>query len=178
MVFVIRLFGLFVITLNIRKVVAMKSLKRMVGAFSIATAGALAGCGSGYVETAAVVPSLFANVQFALDVRVNGVFLPELGVEAGYEQDVLVQSGSTFEVLASGPVQWTVTIDGTTVNPPLGTGVVFNGVSLVPTAISSGRFSAVASTQGFLARTPVISIIATSVVDNRQDAAINVLLTR
>jgi hypothetical protein len=74
-------------------------------------------------------------------------------------------------------VAWTVTIDGTVVNPPLGTGVVFNGVNLIPTTISSGRFSAVASAQGFLSGTRVISIIATSLVDSRQEANINILLT-
>jgi hypothetical protein len=89
----------------------------------------------------------------------------------------LAGCGSGFEILANGPVAWTVTIDGTVVNPPLGTGVVFNGVNLIPTTISSGRFSAVASAQGFLSGTRVISIIATSLVDSRQEANINILLT-
>lgn len=155
----------------------MKSMKRWVAALSIVATATLAGCGSGYVETTQVVPSLFANVAFSLDMRINGVFIPEVDVEPGYQQDVPMRAGSSFEVLASGPVQWTVTIDGTVVNPPLGTGVIFNGVSLVPTSITSGRFSAVASSQGFLTRTRVISIIATSVVDSRQEANINILLT-
>jgi hypothetical protein len=155
----------------------MKAIKRWVGALSLVAAASLAGCGSGYVETTQVVPSLFANVAFSLDMRINGIFIPEVNVEPGYQQDVPMQAGSSFEVLASGPVQWTVTIDGTVVNPPLGTGVVFNGVSLVPTAISSGRFSAVASMQSFSPRNSVISIIATSVVDGRQEAKINILLT-
>jgi hypothetical protein len=155
----------------------MKAIKRWVGALSLVAVTALAGCGSGYVETTQVVPSLFANVAFRLDMRINGVFIPEVGVEPGYQQDVPVRAGSSFEILANGPVAWTVTIDGTVVNPPLGTGVVFNGVNLIPTTISSGRYSAVASAQGFLPGTRVISIIATSLVDSRQEANINILLT-
>jgi hypothetical protein len=155
----------------------MKTIKRWVGAFGIVAIASLAGCGSGYVETAQVVPSLFANVAFSLDMRINGLFIPEVNVEPGYQQDVPMRVGSSFEVLASGPVQWTVTIDGTVVNPPLGTGVVFNGVNLVPTTISSDRFSGVATAQGFLPRNRVISIIATSLVDSRQEANINILLT-
>jgi hypothetical protein len=155
----------------------MKAMKRWVGALSLVAVATLAGCGSGYVETTQVVPSLFANVAFRLEMRINGVFIPEVYVEPGYQQDVPMRAGSSFEVLASGPVVWTVTIDGTVVNPPLGTGVLFNGVSLVPTAISSNRFSAVASAQGFLPRSREISIIATSLVDGRQEANINVLLT-
>jgi hypothetical protein len=155
----------------------MRAIKRFVGAVGIATSVLLTGCGSGYVDSTVVVPSLFANVAFSLDMRINGVFIPEVNVEPGYQQDVPVRVGSSFEVLASGPVQWTVTIDGTVVNPPIGTGVVFNGVSVVPISISSGRYSAVVSAQGLLPRTPVISVIATSVVDSRQEATINVLLT-
>lgn len=155
----------------------MKAIKRWAGALSLVAAASLAGCGSGYVETTQVVPSLFANVAFSLDMRINGVFIPEVNVEPGYQQDVPMRAGSNFEVLANGPVQWTVTIDDTVVNPPLGTGVVFNGVSLIPTGISSGRFSAVASAQGFLPRTRIVSIIATSLVDDRQVANINILLT-
>jgi hypothetical protein len=155
----------------------MKAIKRWVGALSLVAVTSLTGCGSGYVDTRQVVPSLFANVAFSLDMRINGVFIPEVNVQPGYQQDVPMFAGSSFEVLASGPVVWTVTIDGTVVNPPLGTGVVFNGVSLVPTSISSGRFSAIASAQGFLPRTRVISIIATSVVDSRQEANINILLS-
>jgi hypothetical protein len=155
----------------------MKANRRWIGALVLVAAASLAGCGSGYVETTQVVPSLFANVAFRLDMRINGVFIPEVNVEPGYQQDVPMRAGSSFEVLASGPVAWTVTIDGTVVNPPLGTGVVFNGVNLVPTSISSGNFSAIASAQGVLPRTRVISIIATSLVDNRQEANINILLT-
>jgi hypothetical protein len=155
----------------------MKAIKRWAGALSLVAAASLTGCGSGYVETTQVVPSLFANVAFSLDMRINGVFIPEVNVQPGYQQDVPMRAGSSFEVLASGPVQWTVTIDGTVVNPPLGTGVLFNGVNLVPTAISSGRFSAFATAQGFLPRARVISIIATSLVDDRQVANINILLT-
>jgi hypothetical protein len=155
----------------------MKAFKRWVGIFSVVAVASLAGCGSGYVETRQVVPSLFASVAFSLDMRINGVFIPEVDVEPGYQQDVPMRAGSSFEVLANGPVVWTVTIDGTAVNPPLGTGVAFNGVNLVPTSISSGNFSAVASAQGFLSRTRVISIIATSLVDSRQEANINILLT-
>jgi hypothetical protein len=155
----------------------MKPIRRWIGALVLIAAASLAGCGSSYVETRQVVPSLFANVAFSLDMRINGVFIPEVDVEPGYQQDVPMRAGSSFEVLASGPVAWTVTIDGTVVNPPLGTGVVFNGVDLIPTTISSSRFSAVASAQGFLPRTRVISIIATSLVDSRQEANINILLT-
>jgi hypothetical protein len=155
----------------------MKLIKRWVGTLGMVAVASLAGCGSGYVETAQVVPSLFANVAFSLDMRINGQFIPEVGVEPGYQQDVPMRAGSSFDVRASGPVQWTVTIDGTVVNPPLGTGVVLNGVSLVPTTISSGWFSASTSAQGFLPRPRIISIIATSVVDNRQEANINILLT-
>ncbi len=155
----------------------MKAIKRWAGALSLVAVVSLAGCGSGYVETTQVVPSLFANVAFSLDMRINGVFIPEVNVQPGYQQDVPMRAGSSFEVLASGPVAWTVTIDGAVVNPPLGTGVVFNGVNLVPTSISSGRFSAVATAQGFLLRDRVISIIATSLVDARQVANINILLT-
>jgi hypothetical protein len=155
----------------------MTAIKRWIGAFSLIAVVSLAGCGSGYVETTQVVPSLFTNVAFRLDMRINGSFIPEVDVEPGYQQDVPMRAGSSFEVLATGPVAWTVTIDGTVVNPPLGAGVVFNGVSLVPTSISSDRFSGVASAQGFLPRTRVVSIIATSLVDSRQEANINILLT-
>jgi hypothetical protein len=155
----------------------MKTIKCLARAVVIATAALLAGCGSAYVETAQVSPALFSNVAFRLDMLINGVFIQEVHVEPGYEQDVPMRAGSSFEVLSTGPLQWTVTVDGTVVNPPLGTAVVFNGVSVVPTTISSGRYTAIASAQGFLPRTPLISIIATSLVDSRQEANINILLT-
>jgi hypothetical protein len=157
----------------------MNAMNRWVGGLALVVSlASLAGCGSGYVESTQVAPSLFANVAFRLDMRINGVFIPDVYVEPGYQQDVPLLAGSNFEVLASGPVAWTVTIDGTVVNPPLGTGVTFNGVSLVPTSISSGKFSAVASAQGFLPQAREISIIATSLVDSRQEANINILLTK
>jgi hypothetical protein len=155
----------------------MKTINFCVRALVTASAVFVAGCGSGYVETAQVSPPLFTNIAFKLDMFINGDFVPQVYVEPGYEQDVPMQAGSKFEVIASGPVQWTVTIDGTVVNPPLGTAVVFNGATLFPITISSGRYTAIASAQGFLSRAPVISIIATSLVDSRQEANINIFLT-
>jgi hypothetical protein len=155
----------------------MKSMTRWVGIFSIAVAASLAGCGSGYVDTVVVVPAPVANAAFALDMRINGVFIPEVDVDPGYQQDVPVRAGSNFEILATGPVEWTVSIDGKVVNPPVGTAVVYNGVSLLPTSISTGRFAATTGAQGFLPRPSVISVTATSLVNPRQEAQINVLLS-
>jgi hypothetical protein len=155
----------------------MKSMARWVGIFGFAMAALLAGCGGGYVDTVVVVPAPVANAAFALDMRINGVFIPEVDVDPGYQQDVPVRAGSNFEILATGPVEWTVSIDGKIVNPPIGTAVVYNGVSLLPTSISTGRFAANTGAQGFLARPSVISVTATSLVNPRQEAQINVLLS-
>jgi hypothetical protein len=160
----------------------MKSMRRWAGILGVViattfVATAVTGCGSGYADTVVVVPPPVVNAAFALDMRINGVFIPEVDVDPGYQQDVPVRAGSNFEILASGPVEWTVSIDGKVVNPPIGTGVAYNGVNLLPTSISSGRFAANASAQGFLSRTSVISITATSLVNPRQEAQINVLLT-
>jgi hypothetical protein len=155
----------------------MKSLTRWAGIFSVIAATTLVGCGSGYVDNVYDPPPRVINAAFTLDMRINGVFVPEVYVDPGYQQDVPVRAGSNFDILSSGPVQWTVAIDGQVVNPPVGTGVIFNGINLLPTTVNSLRFAANASAQGRLVQASVISITATSIADPRQQAQINVLLT-
>jgi hypothetical protein len=153
----------------------MKSMTRWLGVFSIVASTTLVGCGSGYVEDRG--PPRVVNAAFTLDMYINGAFIPEVYVDPGNQQDVPVRAGSNFEIRSTGPVQWTVAIDGQVVNPPVGTGVIFNGVNLLPTSVNSLRFAANASSQGRLVQTSVIEVTATSIADPRQEAQINILLT-
>jgi hypothetical protein len=144
----------------------MIRLKSLFTALAIAGATTLAGCGSGYVDN-----------SFDIGIRVNGFEVPNVYVPPGYQEDVSARVGSRFEAFASAPVAWTIEVDGRILNPPIGTSVDFRGITLTPTAISNSRYAVNTSALGILPTPVVVSVIATSLSDTRQQAQINVVLS-
>jgi hypothetical protein len=144
----------------------MKMIRSWVAILSLVGLTALSGCGSGYVDN-----------SFDIGIRVNGFEVPNVYVPPGFQEDVSVRVGSRFEAFASTPVAWTIEVDGRVLNPPIGTSVDFRGITLTPTAITNGRYAANTSALGILPIPVVVSVIATSLSDSRQQAQINVVLS-
>jgi hypothetical protein len=144
----------------------MTKLKIWIAALAVFLAAGLSGCGSGYVDNG-----------FDLGIRVNGFEVPNVYVPPGYQEDVTVRAGSRFETFANAPVAWTIEVDGRVLNPPIGTSVDFRGITLTPTAITNSRYAANTNALGILPTPVVVSVIATSLSDPRQQAQINVVVT-
>ena len=139
----------------------------------------LSGCGGGEVEVGIDATVTVPPVQVAaFDVAmfVNGQRLTGVGVFPGEVQDVDIFAGQTFELTASGPVAWTVVIGGSVVDAPPGSSIFYNNATIVPTLITNARYAASTGRQGFLPNPVVMTLIATSLTDSRQEAQLNVVV--
>jgi hypothetical protein len=153
----------------------MGTVKRLLAAFAIGSTMLLAGCGGGasldIVVDGSDIPA-FDVIMFA-----NGVRVPTVLVEPGFEQTIELPAGNNFELATSGPVAWTVVTGGVEVQPQVGGLVVFSGITLSPTTITNARYAANTSRAGLLANPVVVTFIATSTQDPSQEAQINIVLT-
>lgn len=140
----------------------------------------LAGCGGGSVDVGVgvdvVVPPPAPVAAFDLILLVNGQRINAVNLFPGEEQNVDIPVGSNFELATSGPVAWTVVTGGQVVNPPERGTLVYAGINMTPTFISNARYAANTVSAGFRSSPVVVSFIATSVNDSRQEAQINIVL--
>ncbi len=157
----------------------MRAIKVFLASVSLGASLVLSGCGGGSVEIGVDVPISSPAPRAAFDIImfVNGQQTPGVDLLPGEEQDVYLPAGNSFELDASGPVAWTVVVGGSIINAPVGSRINYGGASVVQTLITNARFAANTSGAGFLLNPVVVTLVATSLVDSRQEAQINVVLT-
>jgi hypothetical protein len=157
----------------------MRAIKVFFASLSLGASLVLVGCGGGSVDIGVQVPITSPAPIAAFDVImfVNGQQVAGVDLLPGEEQDVYVPAGNSFELDSSGPVAWTVVVGGSIINAPVGSRIDYGGASIVQTLITNARFAANTSGAGFLPNPVVVTLVATSRVDARQEAQINVVLT-
>ncbi len=157
----------------------MRAITVFSSALVVSASLLLSGCGGGSVDVAVAIPvtAVAPSAAFDITMRVNGQQLAGVVVLPGVDQDVYLPVPNSFELNASGPVVWTVVVGGTIVDAPVGSAILYGGASVVQTLITNARFAANTGSAGFLPNPVVVSLIATSLIDARQEAQINVVLT-
>jgi hypothetical protein len=157
----------------------MRAIKGFLAALCVGASLVLSGCGGGSVDVGVEVPITNPPARAAFDIImfVNGQQTPGVDLLPGEEQDVYLPAGNSFELDASGPVTWTVVVGGRIIDAPVGSRIDYGGASIVQTLITNARFAANTSGAGFLPNPVVVTLVATSRVDARQEAQINVVLT-
>ncbi len=156
-----------------------RPLRALFGAAAISASLLLAGCGGGEVTVGGEIEVTSPPVQvaaFDLGMSINGQPVRNLSVLPGEARDVSVFVGEAFEVDSSGPVAWTVVVGGSVLDAPAGSSIFYNNATIVPTLITNARYAASTGAQGFLPSPVVMTLIATSLNDSRQEAQINVVL--
>lgn len=147
---------------------------------ALGAAASLTGCGGGAViEGEVVVEQPVIVVQpaaFSITLRVNGQSIPNVNLLPGQEQDIDIPVGNNFELTTSGPVAWTVVAGGKIVDAPVGTAILYGGASISPAVINNARYAANTRAISAAPFPAVVSLIATSLVDRRQEAQINIAL--
>ncbi len=160
----------------------MRFITRIFSAALLATAAVLGGCGGGSatVDAEVVVPVAVATpvATFDLIMFANGQRVSGVNLFPSQEQDVYLVAGSNFELASSGPVAWTVAVNGAVVSAPVGSVISYTNANVLPTLITNARYAANTNRSGPLpSQGVVLSVIATSLSDPSQEAQINIVLT-
>jgi hypothetical protein len=159
---------------------SIRPVTAFFSALAVSASLLLTGCGGGEVDVSVdgtiVVPPVQV-VAFDLGMFVNGQQLRDVSLLPGQEQNVQIPVGSNFELFTSGPVAWTVVVGGSVIDAPVGSTIFYGNAAIVQTLITTARFAASTSQQGFLPSPVVVTLIATSLNDRSQEAQVNVALT-
>lgn len=159
----------------------MRAIKVFFASLSLGASLVLVGCGGGSVDIGVGIDVPITSpapvAAFDIIMFVNGQQVAGVDLLPSEEQDVYVPAGNSFELDSSGPVVWTVVVGGSIINAPVGSRIDYGGASIVQTLITNARFAANTSGAGFLPNPVVVTLVATSLVDSRQEAQINVVLT-
>jgi hypothetical protein len=162
----------------------MRAVSVIVGSLFVAATLGLAGCGGGgevVVDAPPVVvavPVVVPAAAFDIIMFVNGQKIPGVALKPDQEQDVDVPVGNNFELATSGPVAWTVVVGGVIVQAPTGSIISYGGAEVLPSLITNARYAANTRQVGPMANPVVVSLIATSLTDPRQEAQLNVVLIK
>jgi hypothetical protein len=146
----------------------MKSIKSLVVAMGIGASLALGGCGGGSVA--------LAGPDFDIGAQIDGHPLAGFDVFPGEVQTLYVPVGSSFELDASGPVDWTVVAGGTVV-PGAGITFYYAGVTLQEILVTRSQFVIGTASAGPLPASVPMTLYATSRYDGQQVATIQVVVT-
>jgi hypothetical protein len=156
-------------------------LKTVCSATLLVAVLVLSACGGGTAVIEADVPPVVvvavppANA-FDIILFVNGSQIPGVRLLPDQEQDVEVPIGNNFELATSGPVAWTVVVGGVAVNAPVGSTIAYGGANILPKLITNARYAASTLRAGAMPNPVVVSLIATSLADSRQEAQLNIVL--
>lgn len=142
-----------------------KWLRRAAGLTILAVAANLSACGGGGD----------AFVTFDVGVRVGGVVVSGPPVSSGSHRSITMYAGQSIELDANEPVYWTLLVGGSSVFG--GVTVVYAGLAITQTAISSSRIAVDTSTRFGLVNPVPMTLIATSRIDSAQVATVDVLVT-
>ncbi len=166
----------------------MRAVSAIVGSLFIAATLGLAGCGGGgevvidappvVVAVPVAVPVAAPTAAFDIIMFVNGQKIPGVALRPDQEQDVDVPIGNNFELATSGPVAWTVVVGGVIVQAPTGSVINYGGAEVLPSLITNARYAANTRQAGPMVNPVVVSLIATSLADPRQEAQLNVVLVK
>jgi hypothetical protein len=162
----------------------MRAVSAIVGSLFVAATLGLAGCGGGgevVIDAPPVVvavPVVVPAAAFDIIMFVNGQKIPGVALKPDQEQDVDVPVGNNFELATSGPVAWTVVVGGVIVQAPTGSIINYGGAEVLPSLITNARYAANTRQVGPMANPVVVSLIATSLTDPRQEAQLNVVLIK
>jgi hypothetical protein len=159
----------------------MRVVTTFLSALLVSTSLLLTGCGGGVVavEGEVVVDPVPVQVDaFDLIMRVNTQQVAGVNVFPGEDQRVQLVAGSNFEIASSGPIAWTVLVDGYVVNAGEGSRIQSAGGAIIePITITNARYKANTGRIGFLSAPVEVSLIATSLEDPSQQATIYIVLT-
>jgi hypothetical protein len=157
--------------------------RRLLSLVALSASALLVACGGGGIvldgEVVVEQPIIVVEpAAFSIVLRVNGQSIPNVNLLPGLEQDVDIPVGNNFELTASGPVEWTVVAGSEIVVAPVGTVILYAGASISPVVINNARYAANTSATSNMPFPAVVSLIATSLVDRRQEAQINIVLVK
>ncbi|MEO5658631.1 MAG: hypothetical protein ABIQ90_02380 [Polaromonas sp.] len=134
----------------------------------LATVLALSGCGGGGDDEI----HLHAIEIGAL---VNGQPLAGVDVLAGMRQTIFIAAGQSFELEATHPVAWTVSVGGSII-PGAGNTISSGGISVRETLITDFQFAANTFATSPLPTSLQITLDATSLEDPSQVATVDVVV--
>ena len=131
----------------------------------LAAAASLSACGGGGD----------AAVRLDIGVLVGGVVVSGPPVYSGGHRSITMYAGQTIELDANEPVYWTLLVGGGSVAGSVT--VVYAGLAVTQTEISTSRIAVNTSSRFGLASPVPMTFIATSTIDSAQVATVDVLVT-
>jgi hypothetical protein len=152
----------------------MRSVKAVLSGLVLSTSVLLTACGGG--ASVEIGGEFVDEPPFDVIMLVNT--RPVVGVQVfpGEAQTVNLPIGQSFELAASGPVEWT-TIVGGNVIAGQGNTIFYAGAQISQTLTTNARYAATTGSSGFLAAPVVVTVLATSTIDRGAQAKINIVLT-
>lgn len=142
-----------------------RSLGRRSGLVLLAAAASLSACGGGGD----------AVVTLDVGVLVGGVVVSGPPIYSGGHRTITMYAGQSIELDANEPVYWTLLVGGGSVAGSVT--VVYAGLAVTQTEISTSRIAVNTSSRFGLASPVPMTFIATSMIDSAQVATVDVLVT-
>ena len=142
-----------------------KWLRRRAGLVVLAAAASLSACGGGGGDV----------VALDIGIVLGGVVVGGPPVYAGSRRAVTMYAGQSIELDAKEPVYWTLLVGGSSVVG--GVTVVYGGLSITQSMISSSRIIVDTASRYGLVSPVAMTLIATSTYDAAQVATVDVLVT-
>lgn len=129
---------------------------------------ALSGCGGGG-EDKIPFPA------FEIGALVNGQPVAGVDVLPGMRQTIFIVAGQSFELDATHPVAWTVSVGGSVI-PGSGNTISSGGITIHESLITDFQFAATTFATSPLPASLQITLDATSLEDPRQVATVDVVV--
>lgn len=142
-----------------------RSLGRRSGLVLLAAAASLSACGGGGD----------AVVTLDVGVLVGGVVVSGPPIYSGGHRTITMYAGQSIELDGNEPVYWTLLVGGGSVAGSVT--VVYAGLAVTQTEISTSRIAVNTSSRFGLASPVPMTFIATSTIDSAQVATVDVLVT-